>query len=115
MSVLSKILNWQMFTNGMRESASSMVCLKDVPLEAFKIMLEFMYTGELNKEATGGINTLLLQLLLLADEFGVTLLHQECCKILLECLSEVILRLFPLSMHTSSFVAKPVWSYASSC
>ncbi|XP_049362808.1 BTB/POZ domain-containing protein At2g30600 [Solanum verrucosum] len=78
----------KMFTNGMRESVSSVVCLKDVPLEAFKIMLEFMYSGELNKEATEGINTLLLQLLLLADEFGVTLLHQECCKILLECLSE---------------------------
>ncbi|XP_055833872.1 BTB/POZ domain-containing protein At2g30600 isoform X1 [Solanum dulcamara] len=78
----------KMFTNGMRESVSSMICLKDVPLEAFKIMLEFMYSGELNKEATAGINTLLLQLLLLADEFGVTLLHQECCKILLECLSE---------------------------
>ncbi|KAM3236841.1 BTB/POZ domain-containing protein [Capsicum annuum] len=78
----------KMFTNGMRESISSTVCLKDVPLEAFKIMLEFMYSGELNKEATEGINTLLLQLLLLADEFGVTLLHQECCKILLECLSE---------------------------
>ncbi|CAN4094082.1 unnamed protein product [Withania somnifera] len=78
----------KMFTNGMRESVSSMVCLKDVPVEAFKIMLEFMYSGELNKEATEGINTLLLQLLLLADEFGVTVLHQECCKILLECLSE---------------------------
>ncbi|CAN4123088.1 unnamed protein product [Withania somnifera] len=78
----------KMFTNGMRESVSSMVCLKDVPPEAFKIMLEFMYSGELNKEATEGINTSLLQLLLLADEFGVTLLHQECCKILLECLSE---------------------------
>lgn len=89
--ILRTFLNWQMFTNGMRESVSSMVCLKDVPLEAFKIMLEFMYSGELNKGATEGINTLLLQLLLLADEFGVTLLHQECCKILLECLSEVIL------------------------
>lgn len=89
--ILRLFLNWQMFTNGMRESVSSMVCLKDIPLEAFKIMLEFMYSGELNKEATEGINTLLLQLLLLADEFGVTLLHLECCKILLECLSEVIL------------------------
>ncbi|KAK4348915.1 hypothetical protein RND71_031670 [Anisodus tanguticus] len=78
----------KMFTNGMRESVSSVVSLKDVPLEAFKIMLEFMYSGKLNKEATEEINTLLLQLLLLADEFGVTLLHQECCKILLECLSE---------------------------
>ncbi|KAJ8540866.1 hypothetical protein K7X08_001682 [Anisodus acutangulus] len=32
----------KMFTNGMRESVSSVVCLKDVPLEAFQIMLEFI-------------------------------------------------------------------------
>ncbi|KAI7987166.1 BTB/POZ domain-containing protein [Camellia lanceoleosa] len=77
-----------MFTNGMSESISSKVLLQDVPLEAFKAMLEFMYYGELNKEDTMDIDTLLLQLLLLADQFGVTLLHQECCKTLLECLSE---------------------------
>ncbi|CAL5438985.1 unnamed protein product [Camellia sinensis] len=77
-----------MFTNGMTESISSKVLLQDVPLEAFKAMLEFMYYGELNKEDTMDIDTLLLQLLLLADQFGVTLLHQECCKTLLECLSE---------------------------
>ncbi|GMQ07255.1 hypothetical protein CsSME_00051528 [Camellia sinensis var. sinensis] len=77
-----------MFTNGMSESISSKVLLQDVPLEAFKAMLEFMYYGELNKEDTMDIDTLLLQLLLLADQFRVTLLHQECCKTLLECLSE---------------------------
>ncbi|CAL5443527.1 unnamed protein product [Camellia sinensis] len=68
----------KMFTNGMSESISSKVLLQDVPLEAFKAMLEFMYYGELNKEDTMDIDTLLLQLLLLADQFGVTLLHQEC-------------------------------------
>lgn len=78
----------KMFTNGMSESISSKVLLQDVPREAFKAMLEFMYYGELNKEDTMDIDTLLLQLLLLADQFGVTLLHQECCKTLLECLSE---------------------------
>ncbi|XP_059634394.1 BTB/POZ domain-containing protein At2g30600 [Cornus florida] len=78
----------KMFTNGMSESISSEVCLRDVPLEAFKVMLEFMYSGELNKEERMDIGTLLLQLLLLADQFGVTLLHQECCKMLLECISE---------------------------
>uniref|UniRef100_A0A5B7AZC0 BTB domain-containing protein n=1 Tax=Davidia involucrata TaxID=16924 RepID=A0A5B7AZC0_DAVIN len=78
----------KMFTNGMSESISSKVFLRDVSLEAFKVMLNFMYSGELNKEDIMDIDTLLLQLLLLADQFGVTLLHQECCKTLLECLSE---------------------------
>lgn len=79
----------QMFTNGMTESVSSQVHLKEVYFEAFKIMLEFMYTGVVYMEDTMDIDTLLLQLLLLADQFGVSLLHQECCKRLLEHLSEV--------------------------
>ncbi|WOG97717.1 hypothetical protein DCAR_0417058 [Daucus carota subsp. sativus] len=78
----------KMFTNGMSESMSTEVCLKDVSLEAFKIMLEYMYSGEFNKENIMDIGILLLQLLLLADQFGVSALHQECCKTLLECLSE---------------------------
>ncbi|CAL1383682.1 unnamed protein product [Linum trigynum] len=78
----------KMFTNGMSESCSSEVHLRDVPLQAFKIMLEFMYSGDLNLEDTTDSGTLLLQLLLLADQFGVTILYQECCKTLLECLSE---------------------------
>lgn len=79
-----------MFTNGMSESISSKVCLRDVSPQAFNAMLEFMYSGELNIGDIMDTGTLLLQLLLLADQFGVALLHQECCKTLLECLSEVV-------------------------
>lgn len=88
-SLLNKKLNWQMFTNGMSETMSSEVSLRDVSPEAFKAMLKFMYSGELDMEAIMGSGALLLQLLLLSDQFGVGLLHQECCKMLLECLSEV--------------------------
>lgn len=79
-----------MFTNGMSETNSSEVLLRDVSPEAFRSMLDFMYSGELNLEVTMESGALLLQLLLLADQFGVTLLHQECCKTLLEWLSEVV-------------------------
>ena len=78
-----------MFTNGMSETNSSEVLLRDVSPEAFKCMLDFMYSGELNLEVATEAGALLLQLLLLADQFGVTLLHQECCKTLLQWLSEV--------------------------
>ncbi|XP_023923175.1 BTB/POZ domain-containing protein At2g30600 [Quercus suber] len=78
----------KMFTNGMSETMSSEVSLRDVSPEAFRAMLEFMYSGELDMEATVVAGALLLQILFLADQFGVTLLHQECCKTLLECLSE---------------------------
>lgn len=79
----------QMFTNGMSESMSSEVTLQDVPPEAFKAMLDFLYDGQLNEKVIDS-GSLLLQLLLLADQFGVTSLHRECCKMLLECLSEVV-------------------------
>ncbi|XWS14376.1 hypothetical protein CRYUN_Cryun35bG0003800 [Craigia yunnanensis] len=78
----------KMFTNGMCESNSSEVCLRDVSPAALKTMLEFMYSGELRIEDTENFGTLLLQLLLLSDKFGISFLHQECCKMLLECLSE---------------------------
>ncbi|XWS24596.1 hypothetical protein CRYUN_Cryun28dG0116700 [Craigia yunnanensis] len=78
----------KMFTNGMCESSSPEVCLRDVSVAALKTMLEFMYSGELTIEETEDFGTLLLQLLLLSDKFGISLLHQECCKMLLECLSE---------------------------
>uniref|UniRef100_A0A2P2L4L5 BTB/POZ domain-containing family protein n=1 Tax=Rhizophora mucronata TaxID=61149 RepID=A0A2P2L4L5_RHIMU len=78
----------KMFTNGMSETSSSEIHLSEVPPEAFKIMLKYMYIGELSLADTTYSGTLLLQLLLLADQFGVTPLYQECCKILLECLSE---------------------------
>ncbi|XP_022769367.1 BTB/POZ domain-containing protein At2g30600-like isoform X2 [Durio zibethinus] len=78
----------KMFTNGMCESSSTEVCLQDVSPAALKAMLEFMYCGELRIEDTEDFGTLLLQLLLLSDKYGISLLHQECCKMLLECLSE---------------------------
>ncbi|XP_037493451.1 BTB/POZ domain-containing protein At2g30600 isoform X2 [Jatropha curcas] len=78
----------QMFTNGMRESSSAEVYLSDVSAAAFKIMLDFMYSGDISIEDTMDFGNLLLQLLLLADKFGVSLLYQECCKTLLECLME---------------------------
>ncbi|KAI5353580.1 hypothetical protein L3X38_006474 [Prunus dulcis] len=78
----------KMFTNGMSETIASEVFLRDISPKAFKGLLEFMYSGELNLEATIDSGALLLQLFLLADQFGVTLLHQECCKTLLEYLSK---------------------------
>ncbi|KAE8659813.1 BTB/POZ domain-containing protein [Hibiscus syriacus] len=78
----------KMFTNGMCESNSAEICLRDVTPGALKAMLEFMYCGKLRIEDNEDFGTLLLQLLLLSDKFGITLLHQECCKMLLECLSE---------------------------
>ncbi|KAJ0260008.1 BACK domain-containing protein [Hirschfeldia incana] len=78
----------KMFTNGMSESHSSTIYLTDVSPEAFKAMLNFMYSGELNMEDNVNFGTELIHLLFLADRFGVVPLHQECCKMLLECLSE---------------------------
>ncbi|KAK3425043.1 hypothetical protein EUGRSUZ_F01772 [Eucalyptus grandis] len=78
----------KMFTNGMTETKSLEICLKDVSPEAFSYMVNFMYSGEINMEDGPNSGNLLLQLLLLADQFGITLLHQECCKLLLEWLSE---------------------------
>lgn len=80
-----------MFTNGMRESASTKVRLREVSPEALKAMLNYMYSGELDMEDIKDNDTLLLHILLLADQFGITHLQQECCKILLECLYEVVL------------------------
>lgn len=90
MKIIDRCCIVQMFTNGMCETISSEVLLRDISPEAFQALLEFMYSGELNLEATMDSGDMLLQLFLLADQFGVTLLHQECCKMLLECLSEVV-------------------------
>ncbi|KAJ0085365.1 hypothetical protein Patl1_09398 [Pistacia atlantica] len=98
----------KMFTNGMSESSSSEVHLRDVSFEGFKIMLEFMYGGKLHMEDTTDFGSLLLQLLLLADQFGVTLLHQECCKLFLECLSEGWSSLLVDEGHTTSDSVCPI-------
>ena len=46
-----------------KESMSSEVTLRDVPLEAFKVMLNFLYDGQLNDKVID-FGALLLQLLL---------------------------------------------------
>lgn len=79
-----------MFTNGMTESNSSDIYLRDVSAEAILAMLQFMYSGELEMKDRNETGTLLLEILLFADKFGVTYLQQECCKLLLQCISEVI-------------------------
>lgn len=78
----------QMFTNGMKESSAPDIFFNDVPPEAFLLLLQFMYHGEL-KVDTWGITSVLVQLLLLSDQFAITALQFECCKRIIECLSEV--------------------------
>ncbi|WOL18186.1 BTB/POZ domain-containing protein [Canna indica] len=79
----------KMFTNGMAETSSSEIYFKDVSAEAFMIMLQFMYTAVLEMD-TIEMGSILIPLLLLADQFGVTALQHECCKRIMECLSEDI-------------------------
>ncbi|XP_057833935.2 BTB/POZ domain-containing protein At2g30600 isoform X2 [Cryptomeria japonica] len=78
----------KMFTNGMSESNCSEVCLGDVSPEALLAMLEFMYSGQLNFDEKQDMGSVLLPLVLLADQFGVYPLREECCEYLLESLSE---------------------------
>lgn len=78
-----------MFTNGMIETNMIDIQLRDISLEAFQAMLQFMYGVELEPRYGDGTVHLLLELLLLADQFDVTSLHQECCKIIYEHLAEV--------------------------
>uniref|UniRef100_A0A0A9DPL4 BTB domain-containing protein n=1 Tax=Arundo donax TaxID=35708 RepID=A0A0A9DPL4_ARUDO len=77
----------KMFTNGMKESNASDVFFKDVSTEAFILLLQFMYYGKL-KVDTRDITSMLVQLLLLSDQFAITILQFECCKRIMEHLSE---------------------------
>uniref|UniRef100_A0A0C9RL84 TSA: Wollemia nobilis Ref_Wollemi_Transcript_12672_3093 transcribed RNA sequence n=1 Tax=Wollemia nobilis TaxID=56998 RepID=A0A0C9RL84_9CONI len=78
----------KMFTNGMSESSCSEVHLRDVSPEAFLVMLHFMYCGQVDIDEKEDMGSLLLPLILLADQFGIYRLRQECCEYLLESLSE---------------------------
>jgi BTB/POZ domain len=91
-----------MFTNGMMESSLSDVSLQDVSPEAFSLLLKFMYCGELELEMNEmEMSPLLLDLLLLSDQFGITMLQRECSKRISECLSEVIFCIICFSCTTS--------------
>jgi hypothetical protein len=82
----------QMFTNGMKESNAADIFFEDVPPKPFFLLLQFMYYGELKLD-TGDITSVLVQLLLLADQFAITVLQFECCKRIMEYLSEVFFSL----------------------
>ncbi|CAD6338097.1 unnamed protein product [Miscanthus lutarioriparius] len=77
----------KMFTNGMRESSATDIFFGDVPPEPFFLLLQFMYYGELKLDSRD-TTSVLVQLLLLADQFAITVLQFECCKRIMECLSE---------------------------
>ncbi|CAN6463896.1 unnamed protein product [Victoria cruziana] len=79
---------FKMFTNGMKESNSKAIRLWDVSPEAFLVMLRFMYGGDLELKDSTEMVSVLIPLLFLVDQFGVNYLHNECCKNIIQCLSE---------------------------
>ncbi|XP_024518354.1 BTB/POZ domain-containing protein At2g30600 [Selaginella moellendorffii] len=78
----------KMFTIGMKESNRTRVTIKDVHLDAFMTTIRFMYTGRLDLEGKDNAGSLLLPLLIMADRYGVRVLHQECLDHLLACVNE---------------------------
>lgn len=87
-SLTLSLASIQMFTNGMCESSKSQVLLKDAAPAPFMAMLDYMYSGQLNlKDEDCG--ALLLPLLVLSDQFGIQALRSECCRRLIECVTEV--------------------------
>uniref|UniRef100_A0A1D1Y745 BTB/POZ domain-containing protein At2g30600 n=1 Tax=Anthurium amnicola TaxID=1678845 RepID=A0A1D1Y745_9ARAE len=78
----------KMFTNGMLETNASEISLSDVSADSFLVLLQFMYSGRLDIEDETRMGSLLVPLLMLADQFGIKPLHQECCNCLLQLLSE---------------------------
>jgi len=89
----------QMFTNGMKESSATDIFFGDVPPEPFFLLLQFMYHGELKLD-TRDTTSMLVQLLLLADQFVITVLQFECCKQIMEYLSEVSIFFFDIERYT---------------
>ncbi|XP_039140970.1 BTB/POZ domain-containing protein At2g30600 isoform X2 [Dioscorea cayenensis subsp. rotundata] len=77
----------KMLSNGMMESNSSDVSFSDVSAEAFLVMLQFMYSGELMVDLVE-VSSLIIPLLLLADQFSIMPLQRECCRCILEYLTE---------------------------
>uniref|UniRef100_A0A0D9WFC6 BTB domain-containing protein n=1 Tax=Leersia perrieri TaxID=77586 RepID=A0A0D9WFC6_9ORYZ len=84
---LGSVIFDKMFTNGMKESSASSVFFEDVPVEAFFLLIQFMYSGQLKADSKE-ITPVLVELLLLSDQFGITVLQFECCKRIMEFLSE---------------------------
>jgi len=89
----------------MSESTVGQVLIKDTEPEVFMAMLCFMYRGHLDLEERSDYWALLLPLLVLADQFAIQSLQQECCLRLLDCLAEVC----PVVIATSLFVSLFIW------
>lgn len=73
----------------MSESSVGQVLIRDTEPQVFMAMLWFMYRGHLDLEERSDYWALLLPLLVLADQFAIQPLQQECCLRLLDCLAEV--------------------------
>lgn len=100
-----------MFTNGMCESSIGQVVIRDTKPEVFMAMLWFMYRGHLDLEERSDYWALLLPLLVLADQFAVQPLQQECCLRLLDCLAEV-LPVFCCNVTVSVYLLRPFYYIA---
>ncbi|KAJ7516513.1 hypothetical protein O6H91_22G061000 [Diphasiastrum complanatum] len=87
MSIWSRPIS-KMFTNGMMESSTREISFKDVHQEAFIAMVQFMYSGHFELDQQDNAGSLLLPLLVLADQFSVRLLQKECSEQLHQCLTE---------------------------
>lgn len=77
----------KMFTNGMRESRTRQICIRDVQPDVFLAMLKFMYRSHLDL-GDDELDSFLLSLLILADRFGIPLLQHACSLKLIEVLSK---------------------------
>ena len=71
-----------MFQNGMLESKTKEVAIKDIGPEIFKELLHYIYSGRISKELT---ETTSQSLLLLADMYDIADLKEECFHFLVTC------------------------------
>ncbi|CAM6116675.1 unnamed protein product [Calypogeia fissa] len=78
----------KMFTNGMRESKMDTVSIQDVGFEPLLVMVNFMYKGHLQVHGLENMGSVLLPLLISADQFGMHLLQKKCIDYLLGCLTK---------------------------
>merc|ERR1711907_440339 len=67
-----------MFSAGMRESFENRVPIQGVPYDAFRAMLNFLYSGQLEDPVRPDAVSWYLDLLLAADQFCVEYLKMVC-------------------------------------
>ncbi|KAH7291551.1 hypothetical protein KP509_29G021400 [Ceratopteris richardii] len=89
----------KMFTNGMWESSTTKICVRDVEPDVFLAMLRFMYCGRLVLCQNDELDSFLISLLILADRFGIPLLQHACSLKLIEVLSKELCYYEHLAQH----------------